>query len=35
VELKGRNDAESENIPLAAIKAKAIAKVDAAKKLVS
>ena len=35
VELKGRTDAESENIPLAEIKAKVIAEVDAAKKLVS
>jgi prolyl-tRNA synthetase len=35
VELKGRTDAESENIPLAEIKAKVIAAVDAAKKLVS
>jgi prolyl-tRNA synthetase len=35
VEFKGRTDAESENIPLAEIKAKVIAAVDAAKKLVS
>ena len=35
VELKGRTDAESENIPLAEIKSKVIAAVEAAKKLVS
>jgi prolyl-tRNA synthetase len=35
VEFKGRTDAESENILLAEIKAKVIAAVDAAKKLVS
>jgi prolyl-tRNA synthetase len=35
VEFKGRTDAESENIPLAEIKARVIAAVDAAKKLVS
>jgi prolyl-tRNA synthetase len=35
VELKGRTDTESENIPLAEIKTRVIAAVDAAKKLVS
>jgi prolyl-tRNA synthetase len=35
VEFKGRTDAESENIPLAEVKAKVIAAVDTAKKLVS
>jgi prolyl-tRNA synthetase len=35
VELKGRTDAESQNIPLSEIKAKVIASVDTAKKLIS
>ena len=35
VEFKGRTDAESENIPVTEIKAKLIAAVEAAKKLVS
>jgi prolyl-tRNA synthetase len=35
VEFKGRTDAESQNIPLADIKAKVIAAVQAASKLVS
>jgi prolyl-tRNA synthetase len=35
VEFKGRTDVESQNIPLAQIKEKVIAAVDAAKKSVS